>query len=172
VLLNPAVSASAKPNYEGSILVVGYLIAALRGRKREFLTSDHTGTIRAVLTKVQTCKKAKLEKLESDVTSITSKLHFNLKRTILRGKESGTSLSGCLNGALLLRKPFEQSLINKVKYYANHRAASENVMKQIHIDGVLMCQCDTLSQRFWSIIGNQFLHVAVDRVSPVKILLW
>jgi hypothetical protein len=67
-LAPPDPTVSAKPNYEGSLLVVGYLIAAMRGREKEFLTADYTGTIRTVKAEVRTRKKAKLE---SDLTSIT-----------------------------------------------------------------------------------------------------
>jgi hypothetical protein len=76
----PNPTGSVKPNYEAtSLVVVSHLMAARHGVD-VFLTSDHMANQRGVTSEVRACK---LTKIDSDLTSINSKLNCNLRRTIL-----------------------------------------------------------------------------------------
>jgi hypothetical protein len=106
-LPNPTVS--AEPNYDASVLVVSHLMAAMRGVD-VFQTADHLAIKRSTTSEVRTRKRAKNE---SDLTSITSKLNCDLRRTILRGKETGNYLScvpSTINGTALSQQEFQDAI--------------------------------------------------------------
>jgi hypothetical protein len=66
-----------KPNYEASLWAVSHLMAAMRGVDI-FLTADHLANQRGATSEVRVCK---LVENAPDLTSITSKLNWDLRRT-------------------------------------------------------------------------------------------
>ena len=80
---------SAETNYRDSTLVCSHLIRALRGQEA-FSPSKHRETRTAV---IQACNDRKLEEYESTFTEISRRWDVLKKRTITRGKETGTWLT-------------------------------------------------------------------------------
>jgi hypothetical protein len=109
----PDPTVSAKENYDSSVLASSHLTAAMRGVD-EFRTADHTATHRSTTSEVRTRKRAKND---SDLTSIISKLNCDLRRTILRGKETGQFLSvmpSTINGTELSAVEFRDALLLRI----------------------------------------------------------
>ena len=80
---------SAETNYKDSTLVCSHLIRALRGQE-VFNPSKHMETRTAV---IHICKDRKADEYESKYTELSSEWDVLKKRTITRGKETGTWLT-------------------------------------------------------------------------------
>ncbi len=106
----PDPTESAEANYDASILVCSHLLAAFRGVD-EFRTADHLAVIREVKTEL---RQRNLEKNDSELASLASKLSCDDRRTILRGKETGQwllVLPSTVNGTELLAQEFRDALL-------------------------------------------------------------
>jgi hypothetical protein len=87
--------------YDASILVCSHLLAAFQGVDK-FRMADHLTVIREVKTEL---RQRNLEKNDSELASLASKLSCDDHRKILRGKETGQwllMLPSTVNGTELL----------------------------------------------------------------------
>jgi hypothetical protein len=85
----PDPTTSAQPNYEASILLCSHILAAFWG-VNVFRSTDHLKVIRDVNAELKLRNAAKNE---SSLNDLASKMSYNKRRTILRGKETGQWLS-------------------------------------------------------------------------------
>jgi hypothetical protein len=83
----PDPTRSAQPSHDASILICSHVLAAFRN-KEPFRTTDHLAGIHAVKDEL---KSRHQETYSSELTSIVSTLSRDDSRTILRGKETGST---------------------------------------------------------------------------------
>jgi hypothetical protein len=105
---NPTTSTAA--NYEVSIVIWSHLLAALQGMD-EFRMADHLAVTREV--KTELCQ-SNLEKNNSELTSLANNLSCNVRRTILRCKQTGQWLSvlpSMVNKTKLVAQEFRDALL-------------------------------------------------------------
>jgi hypothetical protein len=106
----PDPTSSADSNYNASILLCSHLLAAFRGVD-EFRSADHLAVIAEVKAELKLRNQAKYE---SAMTSLTSKLSCDNRRTIIRGQETGQWLSvlpSTVNGTELSAAEFRDALL-------------------------------------------------------------
>jgi len=53
---------------------------------------------------------------------------------------------------------------------ASDRPSSDEVMVQVCIH--IVHEGDLLSQKSWHVMWNNFFHVPIDSIGPVKLLVW
>ncbi len=106
----PDPTTSAQPNYEASILLCSHILAAFRGVD-DFRSTDHLKVIRDVKAELKLRNAAKSE---SSLNDLASKMSYDNRRTILRGKETGQWLSvlpSTVNGTELSAQEFRDALL-------------------------------------------------------------
>jgi hypothetical protein len=106
----PDPTASAQPNHDTSILVCSHLLVALRG-KDAFRSADHLTVIQEAKTELKSRHQVKYD---SELNSTVSKLSCDIRRTILRGKETGQCISvqpSAVNGTELSAQEYRYALL-------------------------------------------------------------